>query len=386
VSPTNKPLRVALNAVAARPGGGLSYLLNQIPLLDDCVDLTVFVGRTVAGPLCDSLTGLTVQQLPRWASPLPLRLFWEHVVFPYLARDADVLYSIGTFASLTRRKPQVVVVLIPYVFGPEGQQVIEHTRPPLSFKARVLLQRLLGRLTISRATVLVATSRFTASQIRYSAPLGVDVRVVPIAGAEIPKDESPPEPNSFNLSRPYALSVGSDPPHKDQLGLVQSWPVNSELDLVLAGTNESIRSSQVEAAVHGRDDIHWLGPIDGYGRLFQLYRDASVVVAHSLLEGFGMTPLEAMAQGTPVVASDIPAHREVCGDAALYYDPSDRTQLFAAIQRILREPDLAETLVSAGKERLTRFSWADNGEAMCDIFHEVGRRKGVVSGGAGAAV
>lgn len=380
---------MAMNAVAARPGGGLSYLLSQIPHLDGCVDLRVFAGPSVAPTLSEAFRRLSVEQLPRWAAPLPLRLLWEHIVFPYLARDADVLYSIGTFASLTRRKPQVVVVLIPYVFGPEGRQVIAHTKAPLPFRARISLQRLLGRLTISRATVLIATSEFTASQIRSSTRNGGNVRVVPIAGADVPANESSrAEGQPFEFSRPYALSVGGDPPHKDQLGLIQSWPVNSGLDLVLAGNSHSVRSSKVDAAVRKRDDVHWLGPIDGYGRLFQLYREAEVVVCHSLLEGFGMTPLEAMAQGTPVVASDIPAHREVCGDAALYYDPFDRSQLFPVIQEILTKPDLAEQLVAAGKERLTLFSWADNGEAMCGVFHEVGRQNNLArhEGDAGGVI
>ncbi len=366
-----RPLRVALNAVAARPGGGLSYLLNQIPHLDRSVELDVFVGPSLVGPLRTAFDGLRIRSLPSWAHSLPLRLFWEHVVFPRLARDADVLYSIGSFASLTRRKPQVVVVLIPYVFGPEGQSVIRTTKPPRSFRAKVAAQRLLGRLTLRRATVLIATSEFTASQIRASASGDVDIRVVPIAGAEIPPNEHTSGPDR-TFARPFALSVGSDPPHKDQLGLIRAWPPDCPLDLVLAGNAEAVPSSQLDIAVGRRDDIHWIGPVQGYGSLFKIYREASLVVAHSLLEGFGMTPLEAMAQSTPVVASDIPAHREVCGEAAVYYDPLDGASLATAIDRVLHEPGLADSMVAAGKERLQLFSWTENGTAMCEILREVG--------------
>jgi glycosyltransferase involved in cell wall biosynthesis len=368
----SKPLRVALNAVAARPGGGLSYLLNQIPQLKTCVDLRVFVGETLRQPMRNAFPDLEIQSLPGWANSLPLRLLWEHLVFPSVARDADVLYSIGSFASLTRRKPQVVVVLIPYVFGPEGQQVIKSTRPHWSFKVRVAAQRLLGRVTLRRATMLIATSEFTASQIRASAGDAVEVRVVPIAGAEIPPNEAVDEVATPAFERPFALSVGSDPPHKDQLGFIRSWPVDCPLDLVLVGNGTVFPSSAIDAAVKGREDIHWVGPVAGYKNLFGLYRDASLVVAHSLLEGFGMTPLEAMAQSTPVVASDIPAHREVCGNAALYYDPLDGASLAAAIDRVLTEPGLADSMVAAGKERLEPFSWDENGKAMCAILREAG--------------
>lgn len=370
VNESNRPLRVALNAVAARPGGGLSYLLNQIPHLDSCVDLQVFVGNSLQQPLSAAFDGLDLRTLPTWANALPMRLLWEHLVFPHVARDADVLYSIGSFASLTRRKPQVVVVLIPYVFGPEGRHVISKTRPHWSFRLRVAAQRLLGRGTLRRATVLVATSEFTASQIRASARRDVDIRVVPIAGAEIPPNEEQDQHAAPKFDRPFALSVGSDPPHKDQLGLIRSWPQDCALDLVLAGNGNVFPSSAIKAAVMGRDDIHWLGPIARYGELFTLYSDASLVVAHSLLEGFGMTPLEAMAQSTPVVASDIPAHREVCGNAAVYYDPLSPASLAASIDRVLNEPGLADTMVAAGKERLVPFSWAENGSAMCAILQE----------------
>jgi glycosyltransferase involved in cell wall biosynthesis len=302
-----------------------------------------------------------------------MRLLWEHLLFPHVARNADILYSIGSFASLTRKTPQVVAVLIPYVFGNEGREVIKKTQPSLSFRARIFAQRVLGRVTLRRATVLIATSEFTASQIRAAESEGADVRVVPIAGAEVPAHEQSGDEVGLSFTRPFALSVGSDPPHKDQLGLIQSWPVDSGLDLVLVGNGHAYPPSRLQETVHGRTDVHWLGPVPSYRKLFDLYAQASVVVAHSLLEGFGMTPLEAMAQSTPVVASDIPAHREVCGDAAVYYDPLDAPSLSAALARISNESGLAERLVVAGKERLQLFSWTENGARMCAIFHEVGR-------------
>lgn len=369
-------LHVALNAVAARPGGGLSYLLNQIPHLNDSIELEVFVGPALAGPVRSEFQSLNVRALPGWARSLPMRLLWEHLVFPHVARNADVLYSIGSFASLTRKTPQVVVVLIPYVFGDEGHEVIKKTRASSSFRARIFAQRVLGRLTLRRATVLIATSEFTASQIRAAESGRADVRVVPIAGAEVPAHEQSGEGIELSFTRPFALSVGSDPPHKDQLGLIQAWPEDSGLDLVLVGNGHAYPPSRLEATVHGRSDVHWLGPVPSYRKLFDLYARASVVVAHSLLEGFGMTPLEAMAQSTAVVASDIPAHREVCGDAAVYYDPLDPPSLAAALARISGESGLAERLVAAGKERLQLFSWRENGARMCEIFHDVARLKG----------
>src|SRR5207237_5757291 len=89
-----------------------------------------------------------------------------------------------------------------------------------------------------------------------------------------------------------------------------------------------------------------------------MIRDAAVFVVPSLVEGFGLPVLEAMALGTPVVVSDTPALREVAGDAALAFDPREPRSLASALNRLLVDEPLRDKLRTAGTARARQFDWA----------------------------
>jgi glycosyltransferase involved in cell wall biosynthesis len=99
--------------------------------------------------------------------------------------------------------------------------------------------------------------------------------------------------------------------------------------------------------------------------LAKLYREASVLLFPSRYEGFGLPVLEAMASGTPVVAADDEAVREVAGDAVLY---ADRAGMGAAVRRALDE---RSQLVTAGLERARHFSWEETARRTLEVYEEV---------------
>ena len=99
--------------------------------------------------------------------------------------------------------------------------------------------------------------------------------------------------------------------------------------------------------------VGWTSEADVEG-LFALCR---AFVFPSFYEGFGLPVLEAMARGVPVACSDRASLPEVAGDAALLFDPSDPAAIAAALERLLGDPDLAERLRAAGRERAAAFTW-----------------------------
>jgi alpha-1,3-rhamnosyl/mannosyltransferase len=165
------------------------------------------------------------------------------------------------------------------------------------------------------------------------------------------------------LPERYFLSVGSDHYRKNQWRLFEAWRQVSERipqGLVLVGRQIygdvfSRISSEVVARTLGARVV-WLPDVDDEA-LPGLYRRASALVAPSLYEGFGMTLLEAMACGTPVIASAVPAHREVAGDAAVYFDPLSVADLASALERIVHDADLQDHLPARGRERVRLFTW-----------------------------
>ena len=101
------------------------------------------------------------------------------------------------------------------------------------------------------------------------------------------------------------------------------------------------------------------------------YADADAVAYVSLYEGFGLPVLEAMAAGTPVVASNTSSLPELTGDAALLVDPEDVDAIADALARLLSDPALADDLRARGRARAATFTWTATARATLDVYRHV---------------
>ncbi|MGH9891149.1 MAG: glycosyltransferase family 4 protein, partial [bacterium] len=109
------------------------------------------------------------------------------------------------------------------------------------------------------------------------------------------------------------------------------------------------------------------------GQLRALYERAACLVFPSLYEGFGLPPLEAMACGCAVITSDTTSLPEVCGDAALYCDPSDPRDIAAQISAVLTRPDLAAELRVRAVARSRLFRWKATARAVMKVVEDIVR-------------
>jgi glycosyltransferase involved in cell wall biosynthesis len=162
-------------------------------------------------------------------------------------------------------------------------------------------------------------------------------------------------------AREYLLYVGDSEPRKNVQVLLAAYrayreQVDRPLELVLAGSASGI-------GVGIRIERH-----PARQRLAELYAGAVAVIQPSLYEGFGLTALEAMSAGAPVLAAHVPGLLEVCGDAAWYADPHDPDAFAAAIKQIAAEPRLREALSERGRSRAAEFSWDDCARAHLDAY------------------
>ena len=171
---------------------------------------------------------------------------------------------------------------------------------------------------------------------------------------------------------PFFLFVGSTGSYKNLATLIRAFgrmEGRGGHRLVLAGHGMGRMDSHVfDLAVKGRVEeriVRLVHPDDEL--LCQAYNSATAFVYPSLQEGFGIPLVEAMRCGTPVVASDIAVFREVCGEAALYFDPHDHQALAWQLSQA-SQPDARERLVSLGSERARAFSWDRAADELAQIY------------------
>ena len=197
---------------------------------------------------------------------------------------------------------------------------------PRTLRIRLRAESALARVSVRRAGAVVAVSQSLRALIEADMGPRHPVRVIPSAAPTLPPASEP------TVSGRYVLCVADDHLHKDWDALVSVFGVQDLPALVAVGGFSPVRRRRLEAlAAPGR--VCFAGVVTDRALLAGLYRGAICCIAHSWVESYGLTPLEALACGTPVIASDIPAHREVCGDDVSYYDPGD----MAAMGRIVRE-------------------------------------------------
>jgi glycosyltransferase involved in cell wall biosynthesis len=203
------------------------------------------------------------------------------------------------------------------------------------------------------ADAVIAVSKFTHSEITKRLPkYSEKIIVIPNC---IDQEMFFPDPGKPTISGPYLLFVGNLKPHKNLITAIRARKLcrQPDLKLVIAGASTGFITGTGKDLDHFRADpmcIFTGTPDDG--ELRRLYSHAECLVFPSFYEGFGFPALEAMACGTPVVCSDIPALRETCADAAMYCEPRSPEAFADAIDRVRSDITLREKLRLAGAQRV----------------------------------
>jgi glycosyltransferase involved in cell wall biosynthesis len=161
-----------------------------------------------------------------------------------------------------------------------------------------------------------------------------------------------------NLASVLGVMAAADP--RSALG-------QARLDISGARGEDFPEHSAAIASLGLGDRVRWLGQVTAEA-MPTLIAQAALVIYPSLYEGFGLPPLEAMAVGTPVVASDRGPLPEMLGDAALLVDPSDLSEMARALDAVLSSPDLRVRLAVAGRKRARLYTWAKCAERTVDVY------------------
>lgn len=231
---------------------------------------------------------------------------------------------------------------------------------------------------ICRAATLTATiTDYSRELILHHFGTPPDrLRVVHLAAQELAPEAPVPELSHWAGERPFLFYPANFYPHKNHEVLLQLAAATRERSgggerLVFvgapwqghAGGREEIVARNLGSQILALENLT-------SGQLRHLYQRAEAVVIPSKFEGFCMPALEAAACGAPVICAELPAVRELLGDAALYFPPDDLSALQAALTRLRDEPGLRDHLVSAARARATRFSWENSARQTLALLDE----------------
>jgi glycosyltransferase involved in cell wall biosynthesis len=380
-------IHLFVNALAASAGGGLTYIRNIIPQMALRKDAraTVLLDSALRRELHESTN---VSFVERANLPGAVRRAWsEQRTVASLIREngANVLLSAGNFALWNSPVPQILLsrnsLYTSADFYSDLRARGEHR---LLVDTRV--KAVLARWSIRTADCVVAPSRSFAEDLQQWAGRAIVAIHHGFDRDVFSQDNSPLTVevqqklesrgnalgllfvSHYNYYRNFETLIRALPQIKEKLG---RRGVRLFLTCKLAphanpGSYRPDSAAKLVRELGLAEDVIELDSVP-YPLLHHLHRAVDIYVTPAYAESFAHPLVEAMSSGLPVVASDLPVHREVCGEAAVYFHRFSPEQLTARVCEVAGSPALAQKLSQAGAVRTRAFSWSAHVERLLDL-------------------
>jgi len=384
-------IRLFINGLAASAGGGLTYLRNVIPHLARRVDTetTVLLNPAIRrefGELTNIFFVETVE-----TSGVLRRVVREQTTLPKLIRrsGAQVLISTGNFALWNSPVPQILLSRNSLYTSVDFLRDVR-ARGDYAIWADTVVKGWLARRSIRDADITVAPSEAFAQELsKWSGRKVLSVHhgfdpdtftsdAAPLPSAALARLEQGKDAlrllfvSHYNYYRNFetlfrAMPILSSRLKSKQVKLFLTCRLNS-------GDNPGAYRAESAALLANdlRGAIVELGTIP-YRSLHHLYRACHIYVTPAYAESFAHPLIESMSSGLPVVASDLPVHREICGDAGIYFPRFSPDVLAERVLQIQESPELAAKLSSNGLRRACDFSWSKHVERLVVLAQELAR-------------
>lgn len=375
---------VAIDFTAAHEqGAGIGRLvrdlIGQLAIQDTHTVYKLFVAGATADDL-DKPPGSNFMWhpsriTPRWFARLwhkarlymPVELFVGHNIALYHATDFTLP------PTLPGRKTILTVHDLSFVRAPEA-----------AFPAQKAFLDKAVPWSVSRATHIIADSAATKLDLMdvYDTPeakisvllSGIDPRFRTVTDAD--KRKQVRQHYGIPQGVPYIFSIGTVQPRKNYQRAIEALQILGDryrdIHYVVAGGKGWLEApiySMIEASGL-KDRIHFIGFVDD-ADVPALYSDAIMTWYVSLYEGFGFPVLESMACSTPVLTANVSSLPEVAGDAALMVSPTDVNEIAEAMQQLLDNAELRDTLIARGHRQIKPFTWERAAKELLAIYASV---------------
>jgi len=384
-------MKIAINDLSAKTGGGVTYLKNLIPrlaVLGKGNEYYVIIPR---GPNKLSVKRLdqgNVKIIEIRVPNIVIRILKEQFLLPFILWEhrIDILYCPANVAPLLA--PCRVALLIQSI-----NPYMPIKRRSLYQRTRLWILKILSRVSAKKARKVLFLSDYSRRLVSEKLKIDPAKTLTVYLGVDIQQfsdgqSHEVPEILALDFDKidRYILAVSNIAEHKNYEVLIDAYAKLNETflnryKLVIVGKAtqsdyyDMLLEMVAERGVNER--VKFLGEVE-HSALPPVYRGASLFVLPSLVENFSFTILEAMASGVPIIAANSTAIPEEVGDAGLLFNPNDPNDLRAKIERMLSEPRLREELIQRGLERAKQFSWKKCAEETLAVFKEaynIDRRK-----------
>lgn len=313
-------------------------------------------------------------------------LDFEHVEFPWHNKFFRLLY----YFPLEIRKRGFDAFISQYITPIRGgathhivviHDVLFEDFPQYFSRFFVLRSKILIRRSAMKSSRIITVTDYSSKRIQKHYNTSAEKMV--ITGNAISDKFSHEHPQATiektlrknSISPPYIFSVSRLDKRKNLQGLINAFnsiaSTVKDHELVIVGENTSRLDAMLSGLQHG-NRVKALGAVTD-DELPLIYAGADLVAFPTRCEGFGIPVIEAMASGCPLVCSDIPALREVAGDAALFFDPDVPGSMEQALIKGIKDSDLRAELIRKGKSNVSRFSWRNTALTLISAIEETCR-------------
>lgn len=303
------------------------------------------------------------------------RILWEHFRLPKITKNEglDILHCTGYICPVLNSGTAYIVTVHDTI-------AIDH--PGWCRLSNALYHNILMKQTMRKASKVVAVSRSTADNLSRNFYLnGSKLKIIhpgidSIFNSRVNRFQQTRVKTRYKLPQRYILFVGNIEPKKNISGLLQAYKMlqdrNLPHKLVLVG-KKTWKCRKVWNQIHRNFDSNGV-VLTGYVERRDLpfvYQMADVFVFVSLCEGFGFPPLEAMACGTPVVASATGVLKDTSGKACCFVDPDSPGKIAEAILSLITDRKLRQKCIEQGIKRSRQFNWDSTAKQTLSIYKEV---------------
>ena len=286
--------------------------------------------------------------------------FWEQCVFPFffLAKRHYVAISFTGLGSILVRNKVMTIHDLSFLENPSWFS-----------RSYYYWYKLMTPLAVRTSRHIITVSEFSRQEILRFYPFVGSDRISVVYNA-VDQDQFHSLSDVEEASEDFALTVSSLDPRKNFIRLAQAFDGIQGCSLYIVGNANRVFGEQ-EGLKSLPENVRLLGRVSDEEPL-RLYHQANCFIFPSIYEGFGLPPVEAMQCGCPVLASDIPVIREVCGEAAEYFNPLDVEDIRKTIQAYI--DDMAQKKLAMrerGYKNIRRFSWQASAKLLIQLVNQL---------------